>query len=130
MILYHGTNMDFDEIDISKTKEYKDFGQGFYLTDIKSQAEELAEKRTLIFGGAPIVQKYEFDKSLLSSPKVNVLKFDSTCAEWAEFIYKFCYTFSFYKFAKKFQLCLATPFSMSLSTSIHPQQTGRPLIYF
>jgi hypothetical protein len=55
MILYHGTNIDFDEIDISKTKKYKDFGQGFYLTDIKSQAEELAEKRTLIFGGVPIV---------------------------------------------------------------------------
>lgn len=88
MILYHGTNIDFDEIDISKTKKYKDFGQGFYLTDIKSQAEELAEKRTLIFGGVPIVQKYEFDKTLLSSPKVNVLKFDSACVEWAEFIYK------------------------------------------
>ena len=88
MILYHGTNIDFNDIDISKTKKYKDFGQGFHLTDIKSQAEELAEKKTLIFGGSPIVQKYEFDKSLLSSPKVNVLKFDSTCAEWAEFIYK------------------------------------------
>lgn len=88
MILYHGTNIDFDEIDISKTKKYKDFGQGFYLTDIKSQAEELAEKRALIFGGAPIIQKYEFDKALLSSPEVNVLKFNSACAEWAEFIYK------------------------------------------
>ena len=26
MILYHGTNIDFDRIDIGKTKKYKDFG--------------------------------------------------------------------------------------------------------
>ena len=56
MILYHGTNVDFDEIEIKKTRNYKDFGQGFYLTDIKSQAEELATKRALMFGGTPIVQ--------------------------------------------------------------------------
>lgn len=88
MILYHGTNVDFTEIEIKKTKKYKDFGQGFYLTDIKSQAEELAAKRTLMFGGEPIVQKYEFDESLLESADIKVLKFDSVSAEWAEFIYK------------------------------------------
>lgn len=88
MILYHGTNVDFDEIEIKKTRNYKDFGQGFYLTDIKSQAEELATKRALMFGGTPIVQKYEFDERLLESPDIKVLQFDSVCAEWAEFIYK------------------------------------------
>lgn len=54
MILYHGTNVDFDEIEIKKTRNYKDFGQGFYLTDIKSQAEELATKRALMFGALRI----------------------------------------------------------------------------
>lgn len=70
MILYHGTNVDFDEIEIKKTRNYKDFGQGFYLTDIRSQAEELAAKRALMFGGTPIVQKYEFDEQLLESPDI------------------------------------------------------------
>ena len=88
MILYHGTNMDFDEIDLERTKKYKDFGQGFYLTDIRVQAEELAEKRTLVFGGTPVVQRYEFDEHALSASGVNVLRFDTVCAEWAEFIYK------------------------------------------
>ena len=32
MILYHGTNVDFQQIDIRKSNPYKDFGQGFYLT--------------------------------------------------------------------------------------------------
>lgn len=42
MRLYHGTNVDFDVIDITKSQKFKDFGQGFYLTDIYIQAEELA----------------------------------------------------------------------------------------
>lgn len=45
MILFHGTNIDFDRIDFSKSKHYKDFGKGFYLTDIRLQTEELARKR-------------------------------------------------------------------------------------
>ena len=88
MILYHGTNIDFDRIDIGKTKKYKDFGQGFYLTDIKTQAEELAEKRTLMLGGTPVVQEYEFDETILSTSDINVLIFDRVCADWAKFIYK------------------------------------------
>ena len=50
MILFHGTNVEFNKIEINKTKKFKDFGQGFYLTDIRSQAEELACKRALMFG--------------------------------------------------------------------------------
>ncbi|MBQ3714315.1 MAG: DUF3990 domain-containing protein [Fibrobacter sp.] len=34
MILYHGTNCDFSQINLGKTKPYKDFGKGFYVTDI------------------------------------------------------------------------------------------------
>lgn len=49
MILFHGTNVEFNKIEINKTKKFKDFGQGFYLTDIRSQAEELACKRALMF---------------------------------------------------------------------------------
>ena len=44
MILYHGTNVDFQQIDIRKSNPYKDFGQGFYLTDILVQAENMAAK--------------------------------------------------------------------------------------
>ena len=36
MILYHGSNVVIDEIDLLQCKPYKDFGKGFYLTDIKS----------------------------------------------------------------------------------------------
>ena len=88
MKLYHGTNVDFDVIDLTKSNKYKDFGQGFYLTDIRSQAEELAAKKSRLFGGYPVIQEYEFDESLLSSAELKILKFDKPSTEWAEFIFK------------------------------------------
>ena len=45
MILYHGSNLKIDVIDLTKCKPYKDFGQGFYCTTIKKQAEFMAEGR-------------------------------------------------------------------------------------
>ena len=43
MILYHGTNVDFEKVDLGKSNRFKDFGQGFYLTDIRQQPIEMAE---------------------------------------------------------------------------------------
>ena len=88
MKLYHGTNVDFDVIDLTKSNKYKDFGQGFYLTDIRSQADVLAAKKSRLFGGYPVIQEYEFDESLLSGAELKVLKFDKPSTEWAEFIFK------------------------------------------
>ena len=49
MKLYHGTNIDFSEIDFRKCKPNKDFGQGFYLTDIKKQALEMAVRAMMLW---------------------------------------------------------------------------------
>ena len=32
MILYHGSNQVITKIDLSRSKDFKDFGRGFYLT--------------------------------------------------------------------------------------------------
>lgn len=65
MILYHGTNIDFSEIDLAKSFPLKDFGQGFYLTTIREQAERMAKRKHEALGGKAIVQEYEFDESSL-----------------------------------------------------------------
>lgn len=88
MRLYHGTNVDFEQIDLTKSNRFKDFGQGFYLTDIRQQAVELAEKRAERDGGIAIVQEYEFDDNLLGDSSISVKRFEPPTAEWAEFIYK------------------------------------------
>lgn len=88
MILYHGTNIDFQEINIKKSNPYKDFGRGFYLTDIFSQAENMAVKKARILGGTPVIQKYHFDEACLSDTSLNILFFEKANKEWAEFVYK------------------------------------------
>ena len=89
MKLYHGTNIDFGEILLSRCCPNKDFGQGFYLTDIRGQAEAMAVRRCEFEeSGVPIVQEYEFDESMLCGGVFDVLKFEGVCAEWAEFILK------------------------------------------
>ena len=40
MLLYHGSNTDIKEINLSMCRLYKDFGRGFYLTVMKKQAEK------------------------------------------------------------------------------------------
>ena len=42
MILYHGSNVEIDEIDLLKSKPNKDFGRGFYLSENSEQALEMA----------------------------------------------------------------------------------------
>lgn len=42
MILYHGSYCEVKRADIKKCARYKDFGQGFYLTASREQAEKFA----------------------------------------------------------------------------------------
>lgn len=77
MRLYHGTNVDFDNIDLTKSKPNKDFGQGFYLSDNRWQAEELAAARVALTGGEVVVLEYDFDEVLLDSGALRVKCLDN-----------------------------------------------------
>lgn len=87
MILYHGSNIDIEVPDLSKSKPYKDFGQGFYLSPEKHQAERMAEQRTLItLSGKPTVSCFEFDESWLDNNELRVRLFESYSEDWAKFV--------------------------------------------
>lgn len=45
--LHHGSNVEIDAIDLSRSKKGKDFGQGFYLNPNYNQALEMAEFKLL-----------------------------------------------------------------------------------
>lgn len=87
MILYHGSNLEINEIDFNKCKPYKDFGQGFYLTSIKQQAVRMAENRAALFGGEPVVTVYEVDDDIMNKENLNTRCFGlKPTIEWARFI--------------------------------------------
>ena len=47
MILYHGSNVAIDHIELEKSKPFKDFGQGFYLSENERQALDMAHLKHL-----------------------------------------------------------------------------------
>lgn len=84
MKLYHGSNTVIEQIELSKCKPFKDFGQGFYLTEIREQAEQMAKRTSAIYGGEPIVTEFEFDETALNA--LSVITFEEPGEEWALFI--------------------------------------------
>jgi hypothetical protein len=87
MILYHGSNVKIEFPNLEKSKPYKDFGRGFYLSADKNQALRMAEQKTLqLLIGEPIVSEFNFDETLLQSNELKVKIFDDYSVEWANFI--------------------------------------------
>lgn len=87
MILYHGSNVKIDKVDLSKCRKYKDFGQGFYCTTIKQQAEFMARRTTTrAEDGSPCVSSFELDEKVFYDKDIKIRKFDKPSKEWAEFI--------------------------------------------
>lgn len=86
MILYHGSNTSFDQIDLTKSLPNKDFGKGFYLSDTYEQAEEMAKFKVVISGGNVIVQSYHTEDSILDDDSLKIKIFKEYTQEWAEFI--------------------------------------------
>jgi len=86
MILYHGSNIEINSIDLTKCRPYKDFGRGFYLTSIREQAEVWAKRVSRIFSGEPWIIEFEFQKTVLKAGYLNVKIFDEPNSEWARFV--------------------------------------------
>ena len=87
MILYHGSNMNIDKIDLEMSKPNKDFGKGFYLSESEEQAMEMANFKSVLLGGEPIVTKFEFDVGMMKNSKLRVKVFEEYSEEWADFVF-------------------------------------------
>ena len=65
MILFHGSNVQVREVDLTKCRPNKDFGCGFYLTSIEDQAIQMANRVTRLYGGSPEVSQFYLDEEIL-----------------------------------------------------------------
>lgn len=83
LIVYHGSCSKFENIDLSKSHNRRDFGKGFYTTILQKQSQEwgyrlsLREKKQTYF-----VYEYIFEEN----SKLKVKRFDTLNEEWLEFI--------------------------------------------
>ena len=85
--LYHGSDVTIDKIDLSKGHINKDFGKGFYLTSLLSQAKEMAKRKARqTLDAQEVVTAFLFDEKVLTSGELKVKVFSEVSEEWAMFI--------------------------------------------
>lgn len=85
MKVYHGSIQEIRFPLAKAGRPNLDFGRGFYVTDIRRQAEEWAERIGLRMVETPMLNIYELDMDLVRS-KFRVLKFEDYNKEWLDFI--------------------------------------------
>jgi len=77
MIIYHGSNVEVKYPRIISGKFNKDFGDGFYCTNLEEQA-----KRWTLKYDTRIVNIYEYNEN----NNLNIKSFDEVDLEWLDFV--------------------------------------------
>lgn len=88
MKLFHGSYMKIEYPEISKGRTKVDFGQGFYLTGIKSQAEKWSKVIAIRKGPAfrPIVNMFELNEDLFNQSDFRIKRFEEYNIEWLQYV--------------------------------------------
>ena len=82
MKLYHSSTIKVDHPDLDHSRDYLDFGKGFYLTSLREQAVSYAE-RYLLRGRTAVMNEYDVHEDLI---ELNVKVFETYDEEWLDFI--------------------------------------------
>lgn len=82
MRLYHSSTVKIEAPDLDHSRDYLDFGKGFYLTSLRDQAILYAE-RFLLRGFPAVINMYDITEKF---DGLNVKVFDAYNEEWLNFI--------------------------------------------
>lgn len=83
MQLFHTSTREIQHPDISFSREYLDFGKGFYLTSIKSQAIDYGA-RFKLRGKQSILNEYNIEDNVVFEYRTKI--FSRYDEEWLDFI--------------------------------------------
>ena len=78
IVVYHGSNMEVATPRIIQSGFYKDFGFGFYCTNMEKQAKRWALTRK----GASVVNRYAYAEE----KTLKIKKFPNMTDEWLDFV--------------------------------------------
>lgn len=87
LLLYHGSYCEVKQPDLLEGAKYKDFGQGFYITSSKKQAENFIRasvKKAALSGKINTLQRYGFVSTFqfVFKDKLNVLTYPKADRDW------------------------------------------------
>ena len=77
MVVYFGGSCEIQTPEIKPSRNNKDFGPGFYCTELLAQAERWSRRFD-----TPVVTSYEYTPN----PDLDILNFDQMTEEWLDFI--------------------------------------------
>ena len=86
MVVYHGSYTKIDEINLSYCHQGRDFGRGFYVTKIRSQAEYWASRKGIWRNTKGAVTKFVLHEDLVRILKLKVLRFEGYTDSWFDFV--------------------------------------------
>jgi hypothetical protein len=82
MRIYHGAILAVSKPDALHSRDYLDFGKGFYATSYYKQAARWARRKALRKGGLPVVSTYELSDDLTG---LKILRFEDD-ETWVNFV--------------------------------------------
>lgn len=83
LAVFHGTTKLFEQVDLKKSHNRRDFGMGFYTTILENQSKEWGYRLSL----RERVQKYYvYHYSFTESESLKIKRFDGLDIEWLEFV--------------------------------------------
>jgi hypothetical protein len=87
MQVFHGSDIRIENIDLTKSEYFKDYGRGFYVTNIREQAYfralDVAKRHN---SNKPVITEYKYIETYPITVGMKTKKFENVSKEWVEFI--------------------------------------------
>ena len=83
--VFHGSVVEVDKPLVKLGRKNLDFGQGFYVTDLREQAVRWASRMAIRRFSSPVLNIYTFDRES-ARENYRYLRFDAYDKDWLDFI--------------------------------------------
>ena len=86
MIVYHGSNIAIEAIDLAKCRPNRDFGRGFYVTKFRRHAENMAKSMGRKHNSEGVVTEFEYHESAFTRHICKIKHFEKYDEDWLDFV--------------------------------------------
>lgn len=86
MKVFHGSDTRIEKVELSKGGEFKDFGRGFYVTNIRKHAHRRAIDVASENETRPVVTAFDYLEAYPVTMNMAVKRFGNVSEEWVQFI--------------------------------------------
>jgi hypothetical protein len=86
MKVYHGSDVRIEKVDLLKSRDFRDFGRGFYVTPIREHAHKWALRMAEENDTRPVVTEFDYHELYAEHTGLNLQRFSEISEEWVDFV--------------------------------------------